>query len=116
MDIANHNVTPLPPVRLRHTEMGLCGWLGQAEPGDVLQYHRGFLPVDRDEQQSRLGRQDRSELIRMCNRALWAAECGFAHLLQRRHGECDYSYFIVARPRTKAVAATLLAPLDRDAA
>jgi hypothetical protein len=116
MNTAKNTVTPLPPVRLRQTEMGLCGWLGQAEPGDVLQYHRGFLPIDRDAQQSRLGKQERDELIRMCGRALWAAERGFAHLLQRRHGECDYSYLIVARPRPKAVAATLLAALEQEAA
>lgn len=109
-------MAPVPPARLRHTEMELCGWLGQAEPGDVLQYHRGFLPIDRDPQQSRFGKQDRDELVRKCGRAYWAAERGLAHLLQRRHGECDYSYLIVARPRTKAIAATLLAALDREAA
>lgn len=112
MDTANNNA----PARLRQTEMELCGWLGQAEPGGVLQYHRGFLPVDRDAQQSRLGKQDRQALIRMCDRAHWAAARGLAYLLQRRHGECDYSYLIVARPRPNAMSATLLAALDREAA
>lgn len=116
MDTAKNDLMSLPPVRLRHTEMGLCGWLGQAEPGDVLQYHRGFLPVDRDPQQSKLSKQNREALMRMCDRAHRAAERGLAHLLQRRHVECDYSYLIVARPRPNAMAATLLATLQQDAA
>ena len=27
-------------------EVGLCAWIAQAEPGETLIYHRGFLAVD----------------------------------------------------------------------
>ena len=27
-------------------EIGLCAWIAQAEPGETLVYHRGFLAVD----------------------------------------------------------------------
>lgn len=111
-----NKITPLPAVRLRCSEMELCGWLGQASPGDVLQYHRGFILVDRDPIHERLPKKDREELARLSARAHWAAERGLAHLLQRRHGECDYSYLIIARPRSKAAAATILATLEQEAA
>ncbi len=98
------------------TDLHLCGWLGAASPGDILQYHRGFVLIDRDPQLSRLRKHDREELNRMCRRAHWAAERGLAHLLQRRHGEYDYGYLIVARPRPKAMSITLLAELGAEAA
>jgi hypothetical protein len=105
-----------PPVRVCFTEIELCGWLGQASPGDILQYHRGFLAIDREPMHGRLPKNDRDELIRMCRRAHWAAEQGLAHLVQRRHGDGDYSYLMIARPRPKAMAATLLAALEQKAA
>ena len=112
----NNRITPLPPVRLRYTEMELCGWLGQASPGDVLQYHRGFLAIDREPHSERLPQKERTELIRMCSRAHWAAERGLVHLLQRRHGEGDYSYLLIARPRPKTAAVSLLTLLASEAA
>ena len=30
----------------RVNEIELCAWLSQAEPGDALEYHRGFLVLD----------------------------------------------------------------------
>jgi DNA-directed RNA polymerase specialized sigma24 family protein len=89
-----------PTVHLALSEIDLCGWLGQAEPGDTLEYYRGFLAVDAIPGGSRLPERDRVELGRIARRALWASERGLAHLLQRRHGPDDYSYIIVARPRS----------------
>jgi hypothetical protein len=94
------NVRPsFPAVRLVLSEVELCGWLGQAEPGDVLEYYRGFLVVDAIPHGSRLPELDRVELGRIARRAWWASERRLAHLIQRRHGPDDYSYIIVARPR-----------------
>jgi DNA-directed RNA polymerase specialized sigma24 family protein len=96
------NVRPaFPTVRLVLNEVELCGWLGQAEPGDVLEYYRGFLVVDAIPHGSRLPEKDRLELGRIARRAWWASERGLAHLIQRRHGPDDYSYIIIARPRSK---------------
>ncbi len=106
----------LPPVRVCYTEIELCGWLGQAPPGDILQYHRGFLALDREPHHARMAKKDRDELIRMCRRAHWAAEQGLAHLVQRRHGDGDYSYLMIARRHPQSMSATLLASLGEDAA
>lgn len=95
------NTTRLPSVRLRLNEPELCAWLGQATPGEVLEYHRGFLALDRYPFMSRLSDRERAELIRLSKRAFWAAEQGLAHLVQHRHGPDDYSYLVVARPRLK---------------
>ena len=38
------------PVRIqppRLSEIELCGWIAQADAGAVLEYHRGFLALDR---------------------------------------------------------------------
>ena len=91
-------------VRLTLSEVELCGWLGQAEPGDILEYFRGFLVVDTTPYGSRLPESDRVELGRLACRALWASERGFAHLVQRRHGPDDYSYLIIARARPTSQA------------
>jgi hypothetical protein len=81
------------------TEIELCGWLGQAAPGDVIEYHRGFLAMDRCRVGGRLPEQDATELSRVADRAWLAAEQGLAHLVQRRNGSSEFSYLIVARPR-----------------
>ena len=38
----------------RVTEISFCAWLAQAEPGDRLEYHRGYLAVDTDKLMSKL--------------------------------------------------------------
>lgn len=43
-----------PAVRNPLTEIDLCGWIGQAAPGDILEYHRGFLALDTMAQGTRL--------------------------------------------------------------
>jgi hypothetical protein len=88
-----------PTVHLALTEIDLCGWIGQAGPGDTLEYYRGFLVVDAIPHGSRLPERDRIELGRIARRALWACERGLVHLVQRRHEADDYSYLIVARPK-----------------
>jgi hypothetical protein len=39
-------ITKLSTVRLPIDETDLCGWIGQAALGDILEYHRGFLALD----------------------------------------------------------------------
>ena len=78
-------------------EMEFLGWLGQAQPGEVLVYHRGFLAVDRHWAGG-------GALDRLADRAAWAAEHGLADLLQRRHGPEDLSYLAIARQRTTSLS------------
>ena len=85
----------------RLTEIELCAWVAQAEPGAVLEYHRGYLALDRTAF-GRLGDTPaRGALGLLGNRAHDLAERGLVHLVQHRHGPEDYSYFAVARSRSR---------------
>jgi hypothetical protein len=83
-------------------EAKLCAWLGEALPGTVLKYHRGFLSLDVDPHSGRMSDCDRAELRLVAKRARWAFEQGLVHLVQRRHGTHDYSYMLIMRPRSRA--------------
>lgn len=90
------------PVRIQPpwlSEIELCAWIAQADPGSVLEYHRGFLALDRTPF-GRLGDTPaRAALAQLGIRAHDLAERGLVHLVQLRHGAEDYSYFAIARPR-----------------
>ena len=111
--MSNDN-TPSPKLRL--TEAGLCAWLGQAMPGECIEYHRGFLVVDSDQTVGLLPEHERREVTRTARRAAWAAEQGYVHLLQRRHGEEDFSYLAIVRPRPKGRSPSMAALQVREAA
>lgn len=96
-----------PAIRKPLTEIDLCGWVGQAAPGDILEYHRGFLTLDTMPQGRRLAERDRAELARVARRARWAADRGLIHLVQRRHRFDDYSYLAIARPKPKQASVSL---------
>ena len=64
-------ITKLPTGRLRIDETSLCGWIGQAAPGDVLEYYRGFLAPDTFSHGTRLVERERAELVRVARRAWW---------------------------------------------
>lgn len=79
----------------RLTEEGFCRWVGQAEPGDVVEYHRGQLSVDRTREASTLGDAPRRELGKLADRALQLAAEGRLLLVQRRLGEGSFSYLAI---------------------
>ena len=90
---------------LKATIADLENWFAAAAPGDALEYHRGFLAMDRSVG-SRLGEDDRKELDRVANSLFALAGSSRGHLLQRRHGDGDYSYLFVLG--MKAGRATLV--------
>jgi len=90
------------------SEAALCAWLGAAAPGERLAYHRGFLARETSPLTQLLPDAERLALLRLANRAWALAEAGLAHLVQRRHGEEDYSYLIVARRRPRRAQPALL--------
>lgn len=94
--------------RPRLSELDLCAWVGNAAPGEVIEYHRGFLACDRLVAAAQWSPAERAELTRMVRRALWCAEAGLVHLVQRRNGPGDYSYLAVKRPRARAAMPTML--------
>jgi hypothetical protein len=83
------------------SEIELCAWVAQAEPGAVLEYHRGYLALDRTPFGHLGSPPARVALGLLATRAHDLAERGLVHLVQHRHGVEDYSYFAVARPRRK---------------
>ena len=105
-----------PPPAATLSKADLCRWLGAAAPGERLAYHRGFLARDLSPLTQLLPVEERIALARLANRAWKLAEAGLAHLLQRRHGDEDYSYLIVARPRPRRVTPSVLPAILAEAA
>jgi hypothetical protein len=98
------------------SEIEFCGWLGQAVPGDRLEYHRGFLGIDAFPVISRLADPDRKRLALLAARAFRAAEVDLVHLVQERLGRDHFAYIAIARPKPKGASVSLSALLLEDAA
>lgn len=84
----------------RQTEIYLLAWLGQAGSGEILEYHRGFLALDRSFLGNALNERGRIALGEVARCAMRLADQGLVHLLQRRICRDRYSYLAIARPRT----------------
>ncbi|SEO89398.1 hypothetical protein SAMN04490248_11551 [Salinihabitans flavidus] len=91
----------------RLTDIDLYAWIAQAEAGDALIYHCGFLVVDADIAISTLPADQRKVLRGVADAAFRAAEQGLVHLVQERLGTDRFAYIAIARPRPKAAAASL---------
>jgi hypothetical protein len=97
--MAKAPITRIP--RLCVSEIELCAWVAQAAPGATLEYHRGYLALDRTAFGPFGDTPARAALALLGSRAHDLAERGLVLLVQHRHGPEDYSYFAVARPRAK---------------
>ena len=93
-------------------EKDLRAWLAAAKAGDVLEYHRGVLAIDRLVHGSRLDDRDRQQLDRVADLLFTLAASGRGHLLQRRNSSGDYSYLFVFRPPAPDIRSRLLATLE----
>jgi hypothetical protein len=89
------------------TDSEFCGWLVKAEPGDALEYHRGYLARDITAHATHLSEHDRVELARLARRAWWAAERQLVHLVQRRRSTNLFTYLVIARPRPNTTLPSL---------
>jgi hypothetical protein len=87
--------TAAPSAAVRIAPGEIDRFLENAKPGEALEYHRGFLALDRGPG-SRLGPIAGAELDRLAAVMLEMAEADRVHLVQRRHGVHDYSYLAVA--------------------
>ncbi len=79
------------------------GWLTRAKPGDRIEYHRGFLALDRIKGTNSLKEGERRKLAAVADHALALAGRGELHLLQERHGDGDYSYLVVASASVRPI-------------
>ncbi len=95
------------------TEAAFCAWVGQAVPGDRLAYHRGYLAIDTGSESQFGTPAQRHELRRVADRAWKLAQSGVVHLVQRRDGEAEYTYFVVVRPRPRVAGGALCAVLQQ---
>jgi len=93
------------------TEIQFCAWVAQALPGERLEYHRGFLALDRCQGLSRFNAEERTRLTWLGARTFWAAEQGLVHLVQERVSPDQFAYIAVARRKPKAAAVSLSALL-----
>ena len=100
----------------RVSEISFCAWLAQAEAGDRLEYHRGFLPVDTDKLMSKLELNARTELVLLRDRAFGCEAQGLVHLVQERIGPDQFAYIAIARPQKGAASAAALKRLADVAA
>ncbi len=93
----------------RISEFELRAWVIQARPGDVLEYHRGFLAIDRTPLGAPMSEEKRSALARTGAVAMRLASEGGVHLVQRRLGPGSCSYLAIARRRPRSSPASSVA-------
>jgi hypothetical protein len=91
MNITQHDIAS--------ADIGLLAWLNQAEPGDALEYHRGFLVLDCSRQSRALREDDRQALCRLASLAMRLSDRGLIDLVQRRIRPDCFSYIAIARSR-----------------
>jgi hypothetical protein len=88
-------------------EITFCAWVAQAEAGEAMVYHRGFLVVDTDRLLSKLTVEARGALRLLGDAAMRAAEEGLVHLVQVRLSTNRFAYIAIARPKPKGAPASL---------
>ncbi|MFT7595390.1 MAG: hypothetical protein ACI8R4_002718 [Paracoccaceae bacterium] len=66
------------PCKLLISDIEFLAWVSQAEPGDRLAYHRGFLAVDCDMAVGNLSAEDRKTLGNLAHKASGAFEVGLS--------------------------------------
>lgn len=93
------------------SEIEFCAWLAQAEPGEALTYHRGFLVVDTDPVISNLPCDERMALRAVADTAFRAAVKGHVHLVQLRMATDRFAYVAIARPKPTPPRAAFAARL-----
>jgi hypothetical protein len=97
-------VTALVPARaLRQlTDIQFCVWVGEASPGDQLEYHIGFLAIDATTVISRLPEPDRRLLAALAAAARRASDAGLVRLVQKRLGPNRFAYLAVTQPKPRS--------------
>lgn len=97
-------------------EVALTAWLSRAVPGETIEYHRGFLGIDRTPLGQPISPDDRGHLIRIAECAMRLAEQSLVHLVQRRLGADTFSYLAVARARPAGAALSFSTLIVEEAA
>ena len=94
--------TAFTPAKPRpFTDIEFCAWIGQALPGDRLEYHRGFLGIDTTAVISTLPEIERRRVGSLASAALRAFEAALVHLVQVRVGPDRFAYLAIARTKPR---------------
>lgn len=93
MNIVHRGIAPAA------ADIGLLAWLNQAAPGEALEYHRGFLALDRSVRSAALSEDNRIALCRMASLAMRLSDRGLVDLVQRRIARDYFGYLAIARSR-----------------
>jgi len=94
--------TAFTPPKPRHfTDIEFCAWIGQALPGDRLEYHRGFLGIDTTAVISTLPEPERRRVGALASAAHRAFEASLVHLVQVRVGPDRFAYLAIARTKPR---------------
>jgi hypothetical protein len=91
-----------PTARSLISEGRFCDWVAGALPGQRIEYYQGLLGHDRMPSAQALPEHDRLALVALAKRALQLAEDGRILLVQRRHGEGEYSYTAIKTRHRRA--------------
>lgn len=98
-------------------EIRFLAWVSQANPGDRIEYHRGFMALDTAPVMSKLPPDQQRSLSDLAGAAFRAAMKGLVHLVQVRLSMDRFAYIAIARPRPKGAPASLTSLLlDAQAA
>lgn len=105
--------TAFTPARPRPlTDIEFCAWIGQAMPGDRLEYHRGFLGIDTTAVISTLPGTGPPQAGCAGGAAHRAFEAGLVHLVQVRLGPDRFAYLATARTRPRRTPVPLARLLE----
>ena len=77
------------------TDAALCDWIEGAQAGESIQYHQGFLLLDRSSITSTLPVPERERVDALARRAWLARELGLVHLFSRRVCDGIYRYLAI---------------------
>ena len=77
------------------TEEYFANWIGDAMVGQSIQYHEGFLLLDRSESSSGLAFKERNRLHSVARRAWIACELGLVHLFSLKVADGRYRYIAI---------------------
>ena len=92
-----------PPVYVpaeKLTEAAACDWIANALVGQSIQYHEGFLLLDRSDSGSSLDSKDRNRLHSVARRAWMGCELGLVHLFSLKVADGHYRYLAVRSANT----------------
>lgn len=92
-----------PPVYVpaeKLTEAAACDWIANALVGQSIQYHEGFLMMDRSDTGSGLPAKERNRLHSVARRMWIACELGLVHLFSQKVTDGHYRYLAVRSANT----------------